>query len=139
MILLDDDDISTGNSPGKNALIYLDILADDTSKKLCIIDQPGDDVSQHKISSELIRIMRAMSKNKQVIFITHKPELVVNLDVDNVIVFKTDPDMNINISYGALEYENIKEKVNILSDVADILDGGAETIRKRWKRYEKSS
>ena len=139
VILLDDDDISTGNSPGKNALIYLDILADDTSKKLCIIDQPGDDVSQHKISSELIRIMRAMSKNKQVIFITHKPELVVNLDVDNVIVFKTDPDMNINISYGALEYENIKEKVNILSDVADILDGGAETIRKRWKRYEKSS
>ena len=35
----------------------------------------------------------------------------------------------------ALEYEN--EEVNILRDIADILDGGEEIIRKRWKRYDK--
>ena len=43
----------------------------------------------------------------------------------------------IEITNGALEYENEEENINILKDVANILDGGEETIRKRWKRYDK--
>ena len=77
-----------------------------------------------------------MSDNKQVLFITHKPELVVNIDVDNVIILKQIDD-KIIVNSGALEYENKEENINILKDVAEILDGGEETIRKRWKRYDK--
>lgn len=134
VILYNDKEISSGNSQGKNALIYLDVLADEKSKKMYIVDQPGDDISHSKLSNEVIDILRRMSINKQVLFVTHKPELVVNLDVDNVIIIKEDND-EINIINGALEYEN--EEVNILRDVADILDGGEEIIRKRWKRYDK--
>ena len=77
-----------------------------------------------------------MSDNKQVLFITHKPELVVNLDVDNVIILKQVDD-SIEVNSGALEYENDEKNINILKDVAEILDGGEEIIRKRWKRYDK--
>ena len=77
-----------------------------------------------------------MSDNKQVLFITHKPELVVNLDVDNVIILKQVDD-SIEVNSGALEYENEEKNINILKDVAEILDGGEEIIRKRWKRYDK--
>ncbi|MFR0892976.1 MAG: hypothetical protein ACLUQK_17480, partial [Clostridium sp.] len=49
VILLDNDDISTGNSPGKNALIYLDVFSKDSTIKFYMVDQPGDDVSQNKI------------------------------------------------------------------------------------------
>ena len=80
--------------------------------------------------------MRRMSDNKQVLFITHKPELVVNLDVDNVIILKQVED-NIIVNSGALEYESKEKNINILKDVAEILDGGEEIIRKRWKRYDK--
>lgn len=135
VILLDKDDISTGNSPGKNALIYLDIFSKDSTIKLYLVDQPGDDVSQNRISTDLISILRKMVEFKQVLFITHKPELVVNLDVDNVIVLKNDENNNLKVSYGALEY--IDDEVNILDEVANTLDGGVEVIRKRWKRYDK--
>ena len=134
-IIHDNDEGITGNSPGKNALIYLDILSESKTNKIYIVDQPGDDVSQNKISSELIDIFKRMSKNKQIIFITHKPELVVNLDVDNVIVLKHEKN-GLNIYNGALEYE--EKNINILKDVADTLDGGVEVIRKRWKRYDKN-
>lgn len=138
VIIYKDKDISSGNSQGKNALIYLDVLSNDKVKSMYIVDQPGDDISHLKLNSDIIEIFRRMAINKQVLFVTHKPELVVNLDVDNAIVLKENEDNGqIEITSGALEYENSEKKINILKDVADILDGGEETIRKRWKRYDK--
>ena len=138
VIIYKDKDISSGNSQGKNALIYLDVLSSDKTKSMYIVDQPGDDISHLKLNSDIIEIFRRMAINKQVLFVTHKPELVVNLDVDNAIVLKENQDNGqIEITSGALEYENNEKKINILKDVADILDGGEETIRKRWKRYDK--
>lgn len=135
-ILKEEENITAGNSPGKNALYYLDILSRDSGFKLFIIDQPGDDVSQTKISNYLITILRRFALNCQVIFVTHKAELAVNLDVDNVIILKREND-EINIFNGALEYEN--PEINILNEVALILDGGVEIIKKRWKRYDKKN
>lgn len=74
--------------------------------------------------------------NKQILLVTHKPELVVNLDVDNVIIIKEGLNGKIEIFNGALEFED--ENINILSEVAETLDGGVDTIRRRWKRYEKN-
>lgn len=135
-IYINDQKITNGNSQGKNALIYLDVMADEKTNKLYIVDQPDDDISHLKLKSDVINIMRRMSDNKQVLFITHKPELVVNLDVDNVIILKQVDD-SIEVNSGALEYENEEKNINILKDVAEILDGGEEIIRKRWKRYDK--
>lgn len=135
-IYLNDKKIPNGNSQGRNAMIYLDVLSDEQTNKLYIVDQPDDDISHLKLKSDVINIMKRMSDNKQVLFITHKPELVVNLDVDNVIILKEE-DGRIIVNSGALEYEDEDKKINILKDVAEILDGGEETIRKRWKRYDK--
>ena len=136
VILYKNKDMELGNSQGKNALIYLDVLSGDKTKSLYIVDQPGDDISHTKLKNNVIEIFRRMSLNKQVLFVTHKPELVVNLDVDNVIILKEDEKTGkIEITNGALEFED--GNINILKDVADILDGGEETIRKRWKRYDK--
>lgn len=125
---------SKATSPGINALKYLDIISTDGKLKIVAFDQPEDDVSPTKIGKELSDIIRKMSRNSQVIFVTHNPQLVINLDVDNVVCL-TNEDEKINIEYGGLEYEN--ETMSIMGLVADNLDGGAEVIRKRWKRYDK--
>ena len=79
-----------------------------------------------------------MSKNRQIILVTHNPQFVVNLDVDNVIVMKkSDKQDSLIIESGALEYEH--GKTNIIKSIADTLDGGIESIKKRWKRYEKDN
>ena len=46
--------------------------------------------------------------------------------------------LNTNIvKSGALEYQS--ENTNIIESVANTLDGGIESIRKRWKRYDKEN
>jgi hypothetical protein len=130
------DMLNESNSAGINALYYIDVLSETYSKPIFIIDQPEDDVSQSRISSNLITSLKNLENKSQIIIVTHNPQLVVNLDVDNVIVIKKE-DNEINFYSGALEYKN--ESYSILELVANTLDGGADVIKKRWKRYDKTN
>jgi predicted ATPase len=132
----DDEDIYSELSSGFNSRIYFDILSKQTSKDgIYIIDQPEDDVSQKSIKEFLLDDFKEMSNNRQVIIITHNPQFIVNLDVDNVIYIYKNEKKAIDIRSGALEYE---KDYNVLSIIADNIDGGIETINKRWKRYDKT-
>ena len=132
------DNLNEGNSAGINSLYYLDILSYYFDKKLFIIDQPEDDVSQTKINDVLLNSLRKFSDNAQVIIITHNPQLVVNLDVDNVIVIKKKDFSNeIEFINGPLEL--LTDDVDMLQLVANTLEGGIDVIKKRWKRYDKAN
>jgi len=131
-----DDKLTESNSAGINALYYLDILSYTFNKSIFIIDQPEDDVSQSRISSDLISSLKNLSKTSQIILVTHNPQLVVNLDADNIIILKKDEKI-IKFYSGPLEYKT--NDFTILDLVANTLDGGTDVIKKRWKRYDKTS
>ena len=59
---------------------------------------------------------------------------IFNLDIDNLI-FITKESERIKIYSGALEF--VCPEYSILDIVAKNIDGGLDSIRKRWKRYEK--
>ena len=101
-----------------------------------IIDQPEDDVSQNSIKEYLLDNFKLMGNNRQLIIITHNPQFIVNLDVDNVIAIQKD-ETGLDIHYGALEYED--DEYNIIHIIANSIDGGIDTINKRWKRYDKTT
>lgn len=125
------------HSSGLNERMYFEVLSTDNSNEgIYFIDQPEDDISQTAIRDVLISCLKKMSKNRQIILITHNPQFVVNLDVDNVICLLKGSDGKLKIHSGALEYKD--ENEDILKDVAETLDGGVLTIRKRWKKYEKN-
>lgn len=68
--------------------------------------------------------------------VTHNPQLVVNLDVDNVIFIGKDDKTNETfIKYGALEYKNSNDTTNILDIVVDNMEGGRELLEERYKKY----
>ncbi len=134
VILKANQDVSENLSNGLNSTLYFDIIADDKTSGIYFIDQPEDDVSQTAIKTNLIKDFKKMSSNRQIVLITHNPQFVVNLDVDNVICICKKND-EINIDFGSLEYED--EETNIIESVANNLDGGVDSIRKRWKRYGK--
>ena len=121
-----------------NSAIYFDILSTDRREGIYIVDQPEDDISQNGIKSNVLDNFKAMSNNRQIIMITHNPQFVVNLDVDNVICLTKDDKDNLCLKYGALEYVDKEKDIDILDTVAKNLDGGIDSIKKRWKRYEKA-
>lgn len=122
-------------SPGLYGRLYFELLAeDDADFGMYIVDQPEDQISQMAIKERVLDAFKRMSANRQILMITHNPQFVVNLDVDNVIAFERDGDTGkIAVKSGALEYEG--DDYSILDIVANTVEGGADVVRKRLKRY----
>lgn len=132
-----DKDVTKKLSSGFNSKIYFDLISNQTDdNRIYIIDQPEDDVSQPSIKKNILGDFYDMSKNRQVIIITHNPQFIVNLDVDNVIFIGKDENDKIYIQNGALEY--CDKDYDILKIVADNIEGGIDSINERWKRYDKN-
>lgn len=121
-----------GNTMGELSLAYYKFhLIEEENIHIFIIDQPEDNISNLKIADELINYINSMRDDKQVIFVTHNPLLVVNLDVDNVLFLNKIND-KIDVIGGCLE----DEKNGILELISEQMDGGKEMIAKRLKIYE---
>ena len=78
-----------------------------------------------------------MGERRQVIIVTHNPQFIVNLDVDNVVYLGKNDDGTFIVQSGALEYSD--ENYSILDIISSHIEGGLETLQRRWKRYEKNS
>ena len=85
------------------------------------------------MSSHLTDYFNGLRLRSQVIIVTHSPLLVVNQDADNVIVLKQGKEKPLDVSFGCLESN---DKGVILEEVANIMDGGIEAIRKRMRAYD---
>lgn len=122
------DDI--GTTPGEIALTYYKLqLSKEIDSDVILIDQPEDDISMKRIENYMINYFNSVRDKKQVIFVTHNPLLVVNLDVDNVINITKDRKNILNVSAGCLE------DGDLLRIVSDNLDGGKDAVERRLKIY----
>lgn len=123
-------------SAGFDSQMYFTLLSGETRDKgIYIIDQPEDHISQKAIKEKVLDQFRRMGQHRQVLMVTHNPQFIVNLDVDNVI-YLCKENNEFKIKSGALEYQN--EEYSILDIVADNIEGGLLTIQGRLKRYEKN-
>ena len=72
------------------------------------------------------------------ILITHNPQFIINLDVDNVIFIKKEEESEkISIESGALEYKD--DNTDMLKIIADNIEGGIDSLKERYKKYEKNN
>lgn len=124
-------------SAGFNARIYFDLLSYESDHYgIYLIDQPEDNISQKSIKEYLLNRFKVMGEKRQVIIVTHNPQFIVNLDVDNVIyIGKTNAGMV--VQSGALEYTD--DEYSVLDIISTHIDGGLDTLKRRWKRYEKNN
>lgn len=115
---------SVGSTLGELSLAYYKFQTYDSKEwDVLMIDQPEDNISNNRIASKLLQYFNEVRDNKQLILVTHNPLLVINLDADNVIHLKKMND-TITVTSGCLEDEDN----NVLSLVAETLDGGKEMI-----------
>ena len=122
---------SVGSTLGELSLAYYKFQTYDSKEwDVLMIDQPEDNISNNRIASKLLQYFNKVRDNKQLILVTHNPLLVINLDADNVIHLKKMND-TITVTSGCLEDEDN----NVLSLVAETLDGGKEMIKKRLRIY----
>ena len=133
VILTTSESKKVGKTLGELSLVYIKYKTENCERgNIFMIDQPEDNLSSKNIANYLVKYFNSIRYKTQIILVTHNPILVVNLDVDNVIYLENN-NGKITATSGCLE----DEKNNILNIVADVLDGGKETIERRLKIYGK--
>ncbi|WP_336126876.1 hypothetical protein [Mesoflavibacter sp. CH_XMU1422-2] len=145
------DDIFNQMSEGKKAFVVLLLLLDFSNKDCPIlIDQPEDDLDNRAIYKDLVTYLVKKKKERQIILVTHNPNIVVGSDSELVIVANQNgndsPNKNgIKFQYTSGSLENTREfddSVKITLDskgikehVCEILEGGNEAFKQRERKY----
>lgn len=130
-------------SPGTKGIVLLILyLAVDTEDhRPLIVDQPDENLDNQSIFEILRGYFREAKKRRQVIIITHNPNLVVNTDAEQIIIAQSHVRANglpaITYSLGGLEAlaADGPMKGSIRDEICRLLEGGREAFRMRERRY----
>lgn len=122
-------------------ILYLEM--DKNDRRPLLIDQPEENLDNESVYKVLTSYFRRAKQRRQIILITHNPNLVVNTDSEQVIVasfVKTPPVGAAKIRYttGSLEDSRIDAAgidTGTREKVCQILEGGEIAFHMRERKY----
>ena len=92
-----------------------------------VLDQPEDDLDNHLIYDLVVRQIRENKLRRQIIVVTHNPNVVVNGDAEMLHVLDFRGQCFIS-QKGSLQEEAIRE------EVCRVMEGGREAFERRYRR-----
>ncbi len=129
-------------SPGTRgiALLVLYLLMDEDDTRPLLIDQPEGNLDNSSVYKQLVPYIRKAKKRRQIILITHNPNLVVATDAEQIIIAtaerpSTQPYPCLRYDSGGLEHSVSGNDVGVREAVCLLLEGGEEAFRARENRY----
>ena len=111
------------------------------SERPLLIDQPEENLDNESIYSLLASYFRKAKLRRQILLITHNPNLVVNTDAEQVIIahcVKENGGLP-SFTYSAGALEDCDSLQGTRHQVCRILEGGAAAFQKRERRYSLDS
>ncbi|WP_294314765.1 TrlF family AAA-like ATPase [uncultured Chryseobacterium sp.] len=150
----DDDDIHQ-MSTGKASFVLLKLiikLSKDNGPIL--IDQPEDNLDNRSVSKELVEYLKLRKRERQIILVTHNPNIVVNADSENIIIAnqrgqskedKKGSPYIFDYINGAIEdiepiskdeeEKDLLKSMGIRKHITQIVEGGEIAFKKREEKY----
>lgn len=120
-------------SPGqRGTLLLLFYLLVDKSRRPIVLDQPEENLDNQTVHELLVPAIAEARKSRQVIAVTHNPNLAVVGDADQVIVAEMTPDQFRYVS-GAIEDPAINGRI------VEILEGTWPAFQNRRDKYTPTS
>ncbi len=119
-------------SPGeKGAILLIFYLLIDKDDIPLIIDQPEENLDNQSVYELLVPYIKEAKKRRQIIIVTHNPNLAVVCDAEQVIYAKIDKTHNYKVEYisGAIENPKINQRI------VDILEGTLPAFSNRDSKY----
>lgn len=118
--------ISQGSQGQRSAALLAFLLA--FGEDPIILDQPEDDLDNHLIYDLIVRQIRENKLRRQLIIVTHNPNVVVNGDAELVHVMEFGRGQCFVQQSGALQEAEVRR------EVCRVMEGGHEAFARRWKR-----
>ncbi|WNZ57506.1 AAA family ATPase [Microbulbifer sp. MKSA007] len=119
-------------SPGqRGALLLIFYLLVDKGNSPIILDQPEENLDNETIVSLLVPVLSEAKQKRQIIMVTHNPNLAVVCDAEQIIHCEFDRTNGHKITYtpGAIECNMINNKV------VDVLEGTMPAFDNRRIKY----
>lgn len=118
-------------SPGERGIVLLIFyLALNKGEEPIIIDQPEDNLDNESVFKKLVPCIKEAKKRRQVIIVTHNPNIAIACDAEQVIHCEIDKSKNeITYSSGSIENKVIRQKI------IDVLEGTEPAFKLRNKTY----
>ena len=118
-------------SPGERGLLllvfYLLVDKDDIP---IIIDQPEENLDNQTIYKVLVKCIKQAKERRQVIMVTHNPNLAVVCDAEQIVYASCDKAASrFEYEAGAIERPEIKDRV------VQILEGTEPAFKNRQSKY----
>jgi hypothetical protein len=114
-------------SAGQRAAAMLAFLLAHGEEPL-VLDQPEDDLDNHLIYDLVVRQIRENKLRRQIIVVTHNPNVVVNGDAEMLHVLDFRGGQCTVVRSGSLQEEAIRE------EVCRVMEGGREAFERRYRR-----
>lgn len=130
--LISDEKTLDNLSPGeRGALLLIFYLLLDLRDTPLIIDQPEDNLDNQSVAKVLVPFIQAAKKRRQIILVTHNPNLAVVADSDQIIYVKIDKEdgQRVSVMAGGIENPEINDSI------VTILEGTMYSFRKRDEKY----
>ncbi len=126
--LLDGDTFkeSTHLSTGQRCTTILPILLTQSERPL-LVDQPEDNLDNAFVYETIVRALRTIKGSRQVIFVTHNPNIPVLGEAERVFVFSSDGQHSTLKQVGTVD--------ECRDQIERILEGGREAFLLRKARY----
>ena len=119
-------------SPGqRGALLLIFYLLVDKGQLPIILDQPEENLDNETVFRLLVPVLSEAKKKRQIIMVTHNPNLAVVCDAEQIIYANFSRSDNFTISYqaGAIENDEINKRV------VTVLEGTKPAFDNRSGKY----
>lgn len=125
-----EEDIQTGSAGERTAgMLGLLLALNDIP---LIIDQPEDDLDSKLISNFVVEGFKKLKQKRQLILVTHNPNIAVNANSDNVVYMEFVSGQVIKAGNNALQDKKIRNAV------CEVMEGGRDALNKRYYRISKA-
>jgi ABC-type enterochelin transport system ATPase subunit len=116
-------------SLGQQQSVLLALMLSSDSNSPLLIDQPEDNLDSEFIFHSLVPVLRAAKERRQVIVVTHNPNIAVLGDAEQIVALKSTSDQSVVVANGSIDDAKTR------TVVCQILEGTEEAFRRRGKMY----
>ncbi len=125
-------------SPGqRGALLLIFYLLVDKGRNPILLDQPEENLDNETVVSLLVPVLTQAKKRRQIIMVTHNPNLAVVCDAEQIVWATFDRKDGSRISYTAGAIENLHLTFNQL-DETGVVFRDLSSQRARWRKQDQA-
>jgi ABC-type lipoprotein export system ATPase subunit len=128
---LGETELSQLSSGEKGALLLIFYLLIDKNNVPLIMDQPEENLDNQSVYELLVHYIKEAKKRRQIIIVTHNPNLAVVCDAEQVIYAKIDKVNKNTVNYKSGSIENPEMNKKII----DVLEGTMPAFNNREDKY----